>query len=126
MTAEPLLRELYTETPWPLGQLEHAISRGRVADMDDAEIRRLIHQGGPGMVHAYVAVLNSHMLYDCWCGERHWKDPLEPDEASRNLGHLIITELRIPQLVAWLVRTWNRLMLAIWHWEHPDHNKEDA
>lgn len=101
---DPLLRELLLETPWNSRVLEHAIDRARAAYLDDGTIRRLIAAGGPDHIHTYVAAMKPHMLYDCWCGERHWDEPLAPDEAMRNFGHLLIESLRIPELVDWLSR----------------------
>lgn len=102
--ADPLLRELLLETPWNVRVLEHAIDRARAADLDDDTVRRLIAAGGPDIIHTYVAAMEPHMLYDCWCGESHWDQPLAPDEAMRNLGHALIESLYIPRLVEWLSR----------------------
>lgn len=41
---------------------------------------------------------------DCWCGEDHVYEPSNPTEAVRNLWHLIIAELKIPQLMKWFAR----------------------
>lgn len=101
---DPLLRELLLETPWNVRVLEHAIERARLADLDDDTVRRLMAAGGPGIIHAYVSAVEPHMLYDCWCGERHWTEPLAPDEAMRNFRHLFIESLHIPELVDWLER----------------------
>ena len=41
--------------------------------------------------------------WDCWCDESpHAFD--DPDNAWRNLWHMLAKELRIPGLVAWLDR----------------------
>jgi hypothetical protein len=104
---DPLLRELVVETPWNMRVLEDAIERARLADMSDDEIRKLLEVGGPDLIHSYVAAMQPHMLYDCWCGESHWKTPIG-SEAFRNFGHLVIESLRIPQLADWLERRFRR------------------
>lgn len=47
----------------------------------------------------------------CWCGETHdwedWDSP-SPSRAMRALGHLIIAEMKIPQLAEWLQDRINR------------------
>lgn len=44
----------------------------------------------------------------CWCGESHNEATKDPSEALRNLGHLILAELHIPQLADWLERKLSR------------------
>lgn len=44
-------------------------------------------------------------LFECWCGESHDLDnPADAWEAMRNLGHMTLAELRIPELTEWLAR----------------------
>jgi len=45
----------------------------------------------------------------CWCGRTHPEQPADFHEASVALGHLILTALRIPELVDWL----NRRLVAM-------------
>jgi len=44
----------------------------------------------------------------CWCGDEHATDVNDPYQQFHDemvgLGHAIIAELRIPELVAWLQR----------------------
>lgn len=47
---------------------------------------------------------NETMTADCWCGEPHPENPSTFDTAWRNLWHLVLTELKIPQLAERLSR----------------------
>jgi len=45
-------------------------------------------------------------VVDCWCeAERHDLDhPKNPHEVVRNLWHIVIKEMRIPELADWIQR----------------------